>query len=339
MKRIVILLSAIVVLAGCKGKNAPDVSGIKVSLEVQRFEKDFFAIDTNNIVPSLKQLEAKYPHFLNDYLTGIMELPPVTDTNIKVQAVIRRFIADYKPVKEAADKAIPDIVPIVKQVKESLQFVKYYFPAYKQPTRLITFIGPMEGYSDILTQDALAVGLQLHLGKDAALYTSTTGQEFFPAYLSRKFTPDYIVVNCMKNIVNDIAPVVKYVNKPLVEQMVEEGKRLYVLDKLLPETQDSLKIGYTGKQLKWCKEYEGKIWNFFLTNSLLMTNEPALIKDYMNEAPHTTALGDDSPGFIGLYIGWQIVKKYMDKNSALSLNELLHTDTRKIFEESKYKPN
>ncbi|MFT3826875.1 MAG: hypothetical protein QM731_23325 [Chitinophagaceae bacterium] len=337
MKRVVLILAAVAVLAGCQSKKTPDVSGIQVSLQVQRFEQDFFALDTNNISAGLQQLQGKYPTFLPDFLHGIMELPPVTDTSVQVQQLLRRFIADYRAVKAAADKGV-DMAPVEKQVKRGLQFVKYYFPAYKLPAKLVTFIGPMEGYSDILTQDALAVGLQLHLGKDAALYTSTTGQEFFPLYVSRKFTPDYIVVNCMKNIINDIAPV-KYVNQPLAEQMVEEGKRMYVLDKLLPETPDTLKIGYTARQLKWSKEFEGKIWNFFLTNNLLMTNEPALIKDYMNESPHTNTLGDDSPGFIGLFIGWQIVNKYMEKHSDLSLAEVLRTDARRIFEESKYKPN
>lgn len=337
MKRIALILAGIVMLAGCRSKGIPDVSGIKVSLQVERFEQDFFAIDTNHIPASLQQLGIKYPSFLPDYLQGILELPPGSDTSLQVQVVLRRFIADYHSVKVAAEKAIPDIAPFKKQAERGLQFVKYYFPAYKLPGKLITFIGPMEGYSDILTKDALAVGLQLHLGKDNALYTSTTGQEFFPLYISRRFTPDYIVVNCMKNIVNDIAPG-KYVSKPLVEQMVEEGKRLYVLDQLLPETADTLKIGYTARELQWCYNYEGKIWNFFLTNNLLMSTEPGLMKDYLNEAPHTLAFGDDSPGFVGLFVGRQIVKKYLEKHPDMSPAELLKTDAMKIFEESKYKP-
>ncbi|HUP12217.1 MAG TPA: hypothetical protein VM187_08405, partial [Niastella sp.] len=199
------------------------------------------------------------------------------------------------------------------------------------------YIGPMEGFSDVITRDALAVGLQLHMGNNYSLYRSSMGQSVFPAYISRRFTPDYIAVNCMKNIINDIAPE-KNGSLPLVELMVEKGKRLYVLDKLLPYTNDTLKTGYTAVQLKGCYENEGMIWNFFLTNSLLFNIEPANIKSYMEEAPNTPELGERSPGAIGVFVGWQIIKKYMSKHSGLSLNELLNTDARKIFEESKYRP-
>ncbi len=117
-----------------------------------------------------------------------------------------KFIGDYKPVKDSADQVFRNFSAIEKDVKKGLQFVKYYFPAYKPPTQLITYIGPLEGYSDVITRDALAVGLQLHMGKNYSLYQSSMGQAVFPDYISQRFTPDYIVVNCMKNIINDIAP-------------------------------------------------------------------------------------------------------------------------------------
>jgi hypothetical protein len=331
---------ALLVIAGlfsCKDKNIPDVSGIKIDLTVKRFEQDFFAIDTNRVMPSLQQLSEKYPLFLGDFLYNIMELPSIGDSSLQEQALLKKFTADYRPVKDSADQVFRNFSSIEKDVKKGLQFVKHYFPAYKAPVQLITYIGPMEGYSDVITRDALAVGLQLHMGNRYSLYRSNIGQSVFPDYISRRFTPDYIVVNCMKNVINDIAPE-KPGSKSLIELMVEKGKRLYVLDKILPYTEDSLKTGYTAVQLKGCYENEGRIWNFFLTNNLLFNIDPGNIKSYMEEAPNTPELGDRSPGAIGIFIGWQIVKKYMSNHADLSLNELLNTDPKQIFEESKYRP-
>ncbi|WP_207512217.1 hypothetical protein [Longitalea luteola] len=337
MKRTAMAFLLVAGLFSCKDKNVPDVSRIKVELSVLRFEQDFFAIDTNQVMGSLNQLGEKYPLFLGDYLFNIMELPGISDTSTQELNLLKKFINDYRPVKDSADKVFRNFRAIEKDVKKGLQFVKYYFPAYKTPPQLITYIGPMEGYSDVITRDALAVGLQLHMGSNYSLYRSSLGQSVFPDYISRRFTPDYIVVNCMKNIINDIAPE-KGGSKPLVELMVESGKRLYVLDKILPFVEDTLKTGYTAAQLKGCYENEGMIWNFFLTNNLLYNIEPVNIKSYMEEAPNTPELGDRSPGAIGIFVGWQIVKKYMSKHAELSLNELLNTDAKKIFEESKYRP-
>lgn len=337
MKRMCWVLLVLAGLLSCKDKNIPDVSDIKIDLTVKRFEQDFFAIDTNHIMPSLQQLGEKYPLFLGDFLYNIMELPGINDTSLQQQSLLKKFIADYKPVKDSADQVFRNFSAVEKDVKKGLQFVKHYFPAYKAPPQLITYIGPMEGYSDVITRDALAVGLQLHMGSNYSLYRSNIGQSVFPDYISRRFTPDHISVNCMKNIINDIVPE-KGGSRPLVELMVEKGKRLYVLDKILPYTADTLKTGYTAAQLKGCYENEGMIWNFFLTNNLLFNIDPVNIKSYMEEAPSTPELGDRSPGAIGVFTGWQIVKKYMTKHAELSLNELLNTDPKLIFEESKYRP-
>ena len=338
MKRTGLVLLIIAGLFSCKDKDVPNVSDIKVNLTVKRFEQDFFAIDTNHIMTSMEHLGSKYPLFLGDFLYNIMELPSLSDTSLQEQALLKKFIGDYRPVKDSADRVFRDFNSIEKDIKKGLQFVKYYFPAYKTPSQLITYIGPMEGYSDVITRDALAVGLQLHMGNNYSLYKSNMGQEVFPGYISRRFTPDYIVVNCMKNIINDISPE-KSGSQPLVEQMVEKGKRLFVLDKILPYTEDTLKTGYTAAQLAGCYKNEGLIWNHFLSHNLLFTIEPADIRPYMEEAPNTPEITDQAPGAIGIFVGWQIVKKYMTKHSDLSLNELLNTDAKKIFEESKYRPN
>lgn len=338
MKKAGLALLIVIGLFSCRDKSVPDVSGVKIDLTVGRFEQDFFAIDTNHIMTSLEHLGAKYPLFLGDFLYNIMELPGLSDSSLQEQALLKKFISDYKPVKDSAEVVFRNFNPIERDVKKGLQFVKYYFPAYKAPSQLITYIGPMEGYSDVITRDALAVGLQLHMGNNYSLYKSNIGQEVFPGYISRRFTPDYIVVNCMKNIINDISPE-KNGSQPLVEQMVEKGKRLYVLDKILPFTEDTLKTGYTAAQLAGCFKNEGLIWNHFLSHNLLYTIEPADIRPYLEEAPNTPEITDKAPGAIGVFVGWQIVKKYMSKHGNLSLNELLHTDARKIFEESKYRPN
>jgi hypothetical protein len=337
MKKTGFILLAVMGLFSCRDNKAPDVSGIDIPLQTQHFEQDFFALDTTHLMASLEALSGKYPYFLGDYLHNILELPEINDTSVTTLHLIKRFIAEYRPVKDSADKILKQWDDIETDIRKGLQFVKHYFPAYKAPAKVITFIGPMEGYSDVITRDALAVGLQLHLGSQFSMYTSEVGQSLYPTYISRRFTPDYIPVNCMKNIIDDISPE-QTTGKPLVEQMVEKGKRLYVLDKLMPYTADTLKLGYTKKQLDGCFENEGRIWNFFLTNNLLLTTEPALLKGYMTDAPNTPELGNQSPGAIGLFVGRQIVRKYMDKHEDLSLAELLQTNATKIFEESKYRP-
>jgi hypothetical protein len=345
MKKQISVILSLVLLFSCRDANKPDVSGIEIRLQAGRFEQDFFALDTNNMRASLRQLESKYPVFYNDFVQKILGLPPVSDSSAELQNLLKKFISDYKPIKDSSDIIFKDFSDQVEEITEGLRFVKHYFPSYKAPEKLITFIGPMDayfeastgGYGDALTTNAFAVGLQLHLGSNFSIYTSEMGQSLYPTYISRKFAPEYIPVNCIKNVVDDMFPE-NTVGKSLIEKMVEKGKRMYLTDKLMPDTHDTLKIGYTDKQLKGCYENEGLIWNFILTNSLAYNTDPTIIKGYIGESPNTPELGEGSPGYIGLFIGWQIVKKYMDLNPELSLSEMMKLDPRKLFEGSKYRP-
>lgn len=345
MKNIIGFALLLLTLTACNNRNIPDVSAIKVSLEVKRFEQDFFQLDTTQLIAGLSKLQQKYPDFLQDYFINILGLTPGNDSMSTELERLQQFLRDYRPIYEATQKTFASMKNTEDELRVSLQFVKYYFPQYKTPQTLITYIGPMNAsyeaslgaYSDIISNAGLATGLQLHLGADYSLYHSEMGQALYPVYISRRFIPENISVNAIKNIIDDMYPE-RRVGKTLIEQMVEKGKRLYVLDQCMPHTADTLKIGYTAAQLKGCFDNEGRIWNFFITNQLLLSKDPGEIKSYISDGPKTVELGEGSPGNMGLFVGWQIVKKYMDKKSELDLSTLLQTDPRKIFEESKYRP-
>ncbi len=335
MKKIGFTVSLLLLLLACNNKkNIPDVSNIQVPFTTLRFEKDFFAIDTNHIETSLNSLQKQYGEFLNDFLYNILALPPMPDS---VVANVKLFLHDYYPRYQAAQQQFASFSEEEKKIKKGLQFVKYYFPKYNVPNQAITFVGPLEGYGNVLTSSGFAIGLQLYMGKDFADYHSEYLSNIYPLYQSRRFDRAYIPVGCMTNIINEIYPP-KSGSRTLIEQMVEEGKRMYVLDLVLPETADTLKTGYTGKQLQGSYDNEASIWNFFIQNNLLYITDPVQTRDYTNDAPRTEALGPASPGNIGLFVGWQIVKKWMSAHEQTTPEQLLATPPKQIFEEAKYKP-
>jgi hypothetical protein len=222
-------------------------------------------------------------------------------------------------------------------IKEGLKFVKYYFPDYKLPTKLITFIGPINSFGNIITIDALAIGLQMYLGKNDPIYVSEEGQSLYPVYVSRRFEKSYMATNCMKNILDDMFPL-QDAGAPLCEQMVEAGKRLYFLKQVQPNAPDSIVTGYTSAQLEGCYKSEKDIWSFFIQNNLLYQKDPSLIGDYMTDGPNTAVFGDGSPGFIGQFVGYRILEAWLQKNKALTLDKVMRTPAKIIFEQAKYKP-
>jgi len=340
-----LFLSFLFIMLSCKNETGPDVSNIKVNLQTTRFEKEFFAMDTSHLENSLQNIYNNHPAFFRDFTQKILGLSPVNDSGAQAKLAIKQFLHDYRPIYDSVMKVYPDLEKQEEEIVKGLKHVKYYFPKYEAPSKLITFIGPMDayfeastgGYGDVITSEGLAIGLQLHLGKNFSMYTSDMGLALFPSYISRKFSPEYIPVNSIKNIIDDLYPD-QSGDKTLIEQMVEKGKRIYLANKLMPGTHDTLIIGYTSSQLEGSKNNEGLIWNYFVKNGLVFNNDPSLIKNYIGDSPNTPEFGEGAPGNIGLFTGWQIVKKFMEKHENMPLYELMTMEPRKLFEESKYRP-
>lgn len=345
MKKMLLFLFIVIAVTSCKnGKKIPDVSNIKVDVKLQRFDKDVFALDTAHLDEGLEQLNTKYGDFTKYYFYNIVGSEPFPDTIMKR---MKQLLNDYKNVYADASKQFNDFSAITEQVNEGFKFVKYYYPKYPLPDTLLTYIGPWDalfmlsskssGSSVLRYRNKMDIGLQLFMGKDYSVYKEEGFRNLYPDYVSRRFDKNYIAVNCIKVIIDDLYPT-QTASQTLIEQMVEAGKRLYLLDAFLPNTADTLKTGYTEEQLKGCYENESNIWGLFVNNDLLFTSDPALMKDYMNDAPNTAVLGEKSPGLIGHFTGWQIVKKWVQKNDKKTLPELMKTPAKQIFEESKYKP-
>lgn len=349
MKKYLAIIIITIGLFSCNNKSKiPDVSGVKIDLEVKRFEQDFFKIDTNNISQALQVILQKYPRFTPDFMYNILgidldslELP---GNNNEKQNLLS-FIRDYSTVKDSAELLFRNFDETANSIKKGLQFVKYYFPQYAVPHAIITYIGPLNAnfqtsfgtQSDVLTTEGLGIGLQLHMGSEFSLYKSPMGQEIYPNYISANFGPKQISVNCIRNIVDDLYPS-KSMSNPLVERMVEKGKRLFLLSKFLPETPENLLLGYTETQMKDSYSHEALIWEFFLSNNLLSNSEENQIKNYLGESPKTPELGENAPGNLGSFSGWQIVKKYMDKYPDTKLDDLMKMSPRDVYSLSKYKP-
>lgn len=344
MKKISLFLLSALAFAACTNKkNMPDVSGIKTDLQVQRFDEDFFSMDTLQMNSSLGALHRKYPALLGPFLQTVIG---VTDS-----AGIKEFLRLHRPLFDSSQKIYDDLKPVVSRLEEAFRYVKYYFPSYKEPTAIIPVVGPMNSMQDLarmtngdytpdfLGDGFIGISLQFYLGREFSLYHT----EYFinnvaPLYRSRRFSQEYIAADVMKLVADDIFPD-RSNGKPLIEQMIEKGKQWWLLDKFLPGTPDSVRTGYTQRQLDWCRENEGLIWSYILKNEALYSLDPATLQTYIGEAPFTSVFSqEDSPGNIGAWIGRQIVTKFAEKNSGMHPEEIMQAAPKQILDEAKYKP-
>jgi hypothetical protein len=331
--RITVLLYGLIGLAlvGCSSPTQdPAQLGPTPRLNEIRFDSAFFAMDSLHFEADLAKLVQQYPQFSEDYFNRILMLSSKKESE-KILAFYKAYLPIYQATSkiQAYKKASPEIAAAFKRFH-------FYFPTYPLPKQIIYFIGPLETYGNVVTKDGLAIGLQLYMGAASSWYFSEQINTIYPTYISRHFAPEYIVVNSVQNILNDYDPLTLN-GKQLIEQMIEIGKRQYILSQCLPNASDTLILGYTSNQLKAIEDNKGDIWTFLSSQNRLFSVDPSLTSAIINEAPYNDYFGEDIPGNVGKYIGYTIVKSWMkqqDKKLKNDLNQLLKTPAKTIFDQA-----
>jgi gliding motility-associated lipoprotein GldB len=237
----------------------------------------------------------------------------------------------WREVYTEVQKKYPTTEGIQNNLEALVQHMKYYFPKIKKP-KAITLISDMDYSNKAIYADSLVIiSLELYLGKDHKFYT-------FPKYIKQNFEERQMMPDVVASF--STREIAQPMDKNLLSQMVYFGKQLYLKDVLLPEYNDAEKMGYTPEQIIWCQENESYIWRYFIEREMLYSDEQKLTSRFIDPAPFSKfylEIDNESPGQVGAWIGWQIVRSYMENNE-VTVAELMKTNAKEIFEKSKYKP-
>jgi gliding motility-associated lipoprotein GldB len=310
----IVLLVVLIVSCDKKSKVEKAVEAIPVALKVDRFDQAFFEAKPNE----LDNLKAEYPFFF----------PEGTPDAVWIDKMQNK---DWRALYAEVQKKFPDFNKQTTEIEDLFKHFKYYFPETVMP-KIYTVIAEMDYHNKaIYANDKLIIALELYLGKSHQFYT-------FPEYLKQNFEERQMMPDIVSSFaVRKIPPPAE---KTLLANMIYYGKELYMKDIMLPDYTDAEKMGYTPEQITWSQENESYIWRYFIEEDLLFSTDAKLENRFVNMAPFSKfylEIDNESPGRIGQWIGWQIVRSFMENNE-VSLQEMLKMDAKQIFERSKYKP-
>ncbi|MFN8337674.1 MAG: hypothetical protein U0T36_01525 [Saprospiraceae bacterium] len=324
---------------GCKNNDAPNVSHIQADVNWVRTEQAIFDIQSKD---QLSKTTSTHPDFYDIYFKNI--LPIYQGTN--EDSLFTSFIAFSKDslvqdTRKKVDAQYKNLGDVEQQTKNMYQYLQYYFPEKKSIPNLYTFVSDF-GYQIFIFQDddkkdGIAIGLDMFLHPKVDYKMIDPKNTNFSDYITRSWNKDHIVKKIADLHVNDIigeAP-----GHRMLDQMIHNGKGLYLLKRLMPEAQDSIIHEYSADQMKWCRENELEMWSFFLDKKLFYESNPSKIAKYIYPSPQSPDMPAAAPGRTANYVGYQIVKAYMDRFPNTSIQDLLQLKDSQLFlEQSKYKP-
>ncbi len=321
-----VLILFVFVFSACQRKNKlPDVSAVEVDVHIVRFDQELANLKQEELAKKHEQWKQNYGFFYADFMEEMLQAGRMENED-ELLANISFIIEqkDFKALSEKVTELYPDLEVYEEELEEAFQYLKYYFPEYKIP-EIYSFFSGFSTQTSV-GKDYIGIGLDMFLGEDSEFYPALI--ESIPLYISRRFTPENIVPRVIESVIRIELSAEEPIEGNTLAHMIHHGKVLYAMDKVLPHVSDSLKIGYTSDQMKWVEAYQADIWAWFISEDLLYSTDYLRIQSYFSEAPFTPELGEknESAPKLGTYLGWQIVRRFMENNPETSVQELMEID-------------
>ena len=224
-----------------------------------------------------------------------------------------------------------------KDLTELFAHVKYYFPKFQNP-KVYVFSSATELYQEpilyIPDQKIIFIDLSAFMGEKSEYY------EGIDNYIKKDMNPENVIARVSEAIAIDYVPVTPDQNK-FLDKIINQGKLLTLQDAFLPKTLDQYKIGYAKSQQEWAVSNEENIWNYFVENDLLFSDDSNLNERFLNKGPFSkfyTEIDQKSSPRVGTFIGWQICRKYLAEHPEVTLQQFLQKSATEIFNNTNYKP-
>ncbi|RLD28559.1 MAG: gliding motility lipoprotein GldB [Bacteroidetes bacterium] len=317
MRKIVSVFVFICFVFSCEteSKLEKEIAKIDVTVNVERFDKLFARVTPN----SLPKLKSDYPFMFSKRYNDSVWIDRINDTlQQQLNAEVEKAFA--------VDNNFED------EILSLFQHLKYYYKAFRTP-RIITVTSDVDYRNKTIVTDTIVlIALDTYLGQDHEFYVSIQN------FIKQNFRSSQIVSDLATQYARQ--QIYQPKRKSLLDEMIYYGKELYFKDAMIPFKEDEEKIGYTKEQLEWALDNESYIWRYFVERELLFDTNTKLLERFINPAPFSKfnlELDAESPGRLGQYIGWQIVRAYM-KNNDVTLQQMLSATAEDIFNNSKFKP-
>jgi gliding motility-associated lipoprotein GldB len=294
-------------------KRAGEIEKIPVDLKISRFDREFAHAQPSDI-PVLRE---KYPYLFP--APDSVWVAKLSDTlQLELLSEVGKAFTDF-------DTETLGLVRLFKHIK-------YYFPDYRIP-RVITVVNDVDYQNRIILNDTvLFIELDSYLGPDHKFYGG------FPKYIAKGLDTRYLISDVASAVAKKLVP--RPNDRSFLSQMIYYGKELYLKDKIMPLATDSQKIGYSEDELAWAQANEEAIWRNFIEREYVYSTDSKLGPRFLDPAPFSKfglELDNESPGRLGRYMGWQIVRSFMERNS-ITLQQMLNLPAEEIFKKANYKP-
>ena len=305
---LLIFLTANIFFSACgkkykpRVKYKPEVSDIKIDIEVLRFDLDLLSLDTANISEGIEKLKEKYGDFVKTFFVDILN--DGRPQPLEQIAIAFLSIPETRQLGDSIKKTYPDLKFFEQEIEEILKYKVHYFSEKVFPIQKVYAFHTLFKYGAITYEGIAGIGLDFFLGENYGGYMSV--ENLRPQYKRRTLTKGHMSTAIAAAIAEfAVSENSKLGGSRMIDQMIYEGKKFYVKSCLLPNTADSIIYNFSDFQVKYCELGETALWEHLGKENLLFSSKKNDYQKYTMEGPFNPKI--DLPGNSGSWLGAQIV--------------------------------
>lgn len=225
----------------------------------------------------------------------------------------------------------------LSDLKNLFDHIKYYFPKFQYP-KVYLYSSALQSVKDPVfykqEENLLFVDISAFMGKGNKFY------RWIDLYVQKSMNQENMIPKISEILAENVL-LTDNNHLKFIDKIIFQGKLMILQDAFLPDVSDYLKMNYTKQQYDWSKTNEVNIWNYFVENDLIFSDDNRLEERFISPGPFSkfyTEIDNESSPQVGIFIGWQICRKLFDENPDLKLTQFLEKNSMDIFNQSKYKP-
>ncbi|MCH2233920.1 MAG: hypothetical protein MK078_06660 [Crocinitomicaceae bacterium] len=330
-----VLLLTLISMIGCSSDPLlVDVSAVEHEMSFERLDQEM--LDVKNVT-EMNELNASMiergGELYEFYVSGMLMSGSVYDDSVANYLMLFRNDPIIEDVFVDIDSTFGNTALLEGEILDLFKHLKYHLPKKPMPNQVI-FYNSAFNAGVTSTGTNIGIGLDMYLGEN----NNIVQRLGFPLYMKAKMDKDYLLIDVAHSwLITNVLPLSK--GETFLEEMIYYGKLRYAIEAGLPELEDSRIMRYTQEEFDFCMASEYDFWQYLVDMDWIYTTDMKVKMRFFNEAPETVGI-EGSPGRVGQFIGWRMIKNYAELNPDVTFADILFsTPDNKILKAYKPQPN
>ncbi len=305
-----------------------DASDVKVNIGFVNMDSIWAVSNGRDFLKADTDFRTRIPEMYEYELGYCLRIGKISDTALINS--LTQFINDpfMSRVEKAINREFKDLSKVKEEMIDGFRHVKYHLPKAKIPTNIV-FMNSIFTTSAFSTQEEIGIGLERYLGKNSPVIKDLPNDMFFD-WIKEGLDRRYLVRDAFCSWI--MTHYIAETDGNLAEHIIRWGKILYLTEAALPDSPESIIPRYSEEDYKWALENEYALWKYLVDQKMLFKIDELNKTNLLNEGPFTPGLPQKGPDRLGQFLGWRMVRKYMEVKD-ITVEELMNVPYTEIIVE------